>query len=592
MSTWFYNSLGIFIPVNSINTFRSFSNIESWHLTNINLLISLFFRHSRFGGTFIIKAVDSQANTGDPFQNEMVVSRQAANLNNLKTSMISTDDLKTIRKVGTKRPLTSRTLEDLHRYSSLKIRLILKKLAIQLIENSYNQFLNTAQVLVKNDAAETPDQETLFFIAADFFPKFAMEYGMDISMVSETINIDMVHLINRQLIKTMEGMQGDKANQRSWARRCNSIVKCYYSFLQILINPKKFNVADEKSEHFEKILNIISSIKSNVMYVQEYRDIIPTLIRLFNSNFAPTDLLNNLVLTADIFIKMVTEFSTEKGGKILVKAKDKKKRGKNRNPMDLPEKPLTFVDSDEQRKQAWEQSRDKLLNDPYEKLGFRVLPHSKDSDDRVNQTKTVLKIQIALHNRRVHYAWEMLKKSRDFWPECEDRFGNRDFTIDDDLGLLSEICLTDLEEQHATYKVSLRDGGDEVQNDKNDENGNSENPTKSGFDSTKSGDINTNIDEASDNEEYESANDSQEEMVAGAESVISVSDYVVKFAQYEMVKQYGLLLARFDTNSPKINHCLVKMLYRVGGMNQLIYTSKVHDLKRKTQMNLRFIQEN
>ena len=121
----------------------------------------------------------------------------------------------------------------------------------------------------------------------------------------------------------------------------------------------------------------------------------------------------------------------------------------------------------------------------------------------------------------------MLKKSRDFWPECEDRFGNRDFTIDDDLGLLSEICLTDLEEQHATYKVSLRDGGDEVQNDKNDENGNSENPTKSGFDSTKSGDINTNIDEASDNEEYESANDSQEEMVAGAESVISVSDYRV-----------------------------------------------------------------
>ena len=90
----------------------------------------------------------------------MIAHRQACT-----TAPLSLDNLKTKRKVGTKKALT---VQETERNSSVKHRLLLKKFAKELIETSFNNFTSTVDVLMKNNAA-TDDQETMFFIFIKIF---------------------------------------------------------------------------------------------------------------------------------------------------------------------------------------------------------------------------------------------------------------------------------------------------------------------------------------------------------------------------------------------------------------------------------------
>ena len=55
----------------------------------------------------------------------------------------------------------------------------------------------------------------------------------------------------------------------------------------------------------------------------------------------------------------------------------------------------------------------------------------------------------------------------------------------------------------------------------------------------------------------------------GPESAISFLDYLKKFCSIAVIQQYARLLDHFEYNQPKINHCIIKLFYRI-----------CHDLKQ------------
>ena len=96
-------------------------------------------------------------------------------------------------------------------------------------------------------------------------------------------------------------MSQDKSNQKSWARRCNYILKCYEKFLLLVNSPEKFLVKEtEQTSQEQKELNdknnktikeALSVIRLNCLYIPEYRESIPMLIRNYNSNYCSTELV-------------------------------------------------------------------------------------------------------------------------------------------------------------------------------------------------------------------------------------------------------------------------------------------------------------
>ena len=100
----------------------------------------------------------------------------------------------------------------------------------------------------------------------------------DIEYISQILTVEFVHLINRQIIKCHEGTQNDKTNQKRWSSRCNCAIQAYQAFLNFI------NVDSQKFDG-EVVQAAIKGIKSNILQVAEYREIIPMLIRTFNSNY-------------------------------------------------------------------------------------------------------------------------------------------------------------------------------------------------------------------------------------------------------------------------------------------------------------------
>ena len=92
-----------------------------------------FNRHSRFGGTFVVKNFKSIS------ENDMIYHK-----NERDTSRIELDAYKKAKKKPKNRkPLTDREVK---RRSTLSIRLGLKEFCIQFLENCYNPLMYAVKV--------------------------------------------------------------------------------------------------------------------------------------------------------------------------------------------------------------------------------------------------------------------------------------------------------------------------------------------------------------------------------------------------------------------------------------------------------------
>uniref|UniRef100_H2Y692 Timeless N-terminal domain-containing protein n=1 Tax=Ciona savignyi TaxID=51511 RepID=H2Y692_CIOSA len=418
---------------------------------------------------------------------------------------VSFDDGKTrLKKARNRRAL----VQDLPQCrSSLNIRKILKEFCNHMLDSSYNVLMRAVKDRLSREKAQDHD-ESYYFSAMSFFLEFNRNSNFRIELISETLQLETLHYLDMQMIDYFELMGTDKQEAEAWGKRLHMALRCYHEFLMTVHQMEQSNNPELK-EAAKVILN-------NVFYVVEYREIFLTLLRKFDERKQTRGFLKDLVKTTHLFLKMFENYCKSKR----VRVSKKKKKGKRNT---TKEKTLT----EEERALKWGDIQTELRDYLQEANSENttdirpadVFDPTSDLSEEDQQRTAVVKIQSHLHAGRCNESVTMLRVAREVWPE-KDIFGTTSMTNDEELTAMQEICLADL----------------------------------------------TNVvgEEAEMEEEQESEEEEELPPPRSTEIEFNYQDYLKKFADSKIMVQYVRLLKEFDRNDDHVNHCLVKMLHRVG----------------------------
>nr|XP_018907854.1 PREDICTED: protein timeless homolog [Bemisia tabaci] len=460
-------------------------------------------RHSRFGGTFVVKGIKS---IGD---RDMVVHKAPKEITQLTFDQ---------HKVQPKTPKNRLPMQDTQevRKSAYSIRLFLKEFCVEFLNGAYNPFMFAVREKISRGKAQ-PNDESYYFWALAFFMEFNRLYKFQVKLVSETLSVHIFHFVQSQLETWMEMMITDKKKIPVWSKRMHLALKAYKELLMTLAE------MDRSSD--EGVRASAKSIKSNLFYVSDYRDLIFVLFTKFTPLKFTRSYLIDLVETAHIFMKhleaycknthhMVVQTSKKTGKK---KKKKKSKKGAGAAAKKASARDLEMV---------WEmvgpevsallQNEDLI---PRDVVPFDATLEMSMGEQKVEAMK---KVRSLLKNGDVDQAVGLLRAAREVWPE-NDCFGNDDMDSSEELLAIREIFMTDIGEMTVAPDPDSDDSDD-----------------SSGID-----------------------DEERDEGMDVSEQNFSFIDFVRRFARPTSIQACCTLLEQFEKNSVATNHQLVKLLHRI-----------------------------
>ncbi|GFS11677.1 protein timeless-like [Elysia marginata] len=265
-------------------------------------------RHSRFGGTFVLKDIKSIS------ENDVIYHKPLC-----EVKRFSYDEGKNRKKISRNRaPIKT---DDPKRRSTLSMRLSLKEFCIQFLINAYNPLMRAVKDALTRKSTQDND-ETFYLWAMRFFMEFCRLHCKRVDFVSETMSMSAFHYIYTQLCTYYESVRLGKGEEcKVWGRRSHLALKAYQELLRTLDFMSRCE--DEQIRESAKV------IQSNVFYMMEYRDVFVTLLKNFKESQCSRAYLRDLVESTHIFLKMLETFT--KKNKNLVVQKKKKKRNKKKS---------------------------------------------------------------------------------------------------------------------------------------------------------------------------------------------------------------------------------------------------------------------
>ncbi|XP_078488452.1 protein timeless homolog [Ciona intestinalis] len=456
--------------------------------------------HSRFGGTFVHRGTKSISDERDLIVHKAV--RQC--------DKVTFDDGKAkLKKARNRRALVQ---DDVKCRSSLNIRNTLKEFCSRLLDSSYNVLMKAVKDRLSREKAQDHD-ETYYFWAMSFFLQFNRHCNFRVDLISETLQLETLHYLEMQMVTYFDLMGTDKDEAKAWGKRMHLTLRCYHEFLMTVHTMEQ--ASDTSLKEASKV------ILNNILYVVEYREIFLTLLRKFDERKQTRGFLKDVVKATHLFLKMFENYCKDNTVVVEKRIRSKKKKKKAKKPMG--ENNLT----EEERALKWGEVQTELREFLQETsqatseiLAADIFDPTSDQTEEEQQRTTVVKIQRYIHAGRCSEAVSMLRVARELWPE-KQIFGSPTMTSDEELTSLQEVCLADL----------------------------------------------TSVAAPQDNEESEEEQESDEEALPPPRSTeveFNYQDYLKKFADSRIMVQYVRLLKEFDQNDEHVNHCLVKMLHRVG----------------------------
>ncbi|TNN04912.1 Protein timeless, partial [Schistosoma japonicum] len=211
------------------------------------------------------------------------------------------------RKPKHRKPLVDRPV---HRRSILAVQLYLQSFCWQFLKFCYNPIMRTVQSGLTRQASQEND-ETYFLWTMQFFMAFCRVYRFRSDYISETLSVSIFHWIYDQVMNYREHLvinkRGGASNQRALqaARRLELSVASYKEFLICLnrmlnvtsadkiIQPEDEETQDSVEERLRLQANVAESIIANVLYVAEYQEVFPNLLRDYNEVFMSKEKTNN-----------------------------------------------------------------------------------------------------------------------------------------------------------------------------------------------------------------------------------------------------------------------------------------------------------
>ncbi|KAH8866591.1 Protein timeless like [Schistosoma japonicum] len=412
------------------------------------------------------------------------------------------------RKPKHRKPLVDRPV---HRRSILAVQLYLQSFCWQFLKFCYNPIMRTVQSGLTRQASQEND-ETYFLWTMQFFMAFCRVYRFRSDYISETLSVSIFHWIYDQVMNYREHLvinkRGGASNQRALqaARRLELSVASYKEFLICLnrmlnvtsadkiIQPEDEETQDSVEERLRLQANVAESIIANVLYVAEYQEVFPNLLRDYNEVFMSKDYLCDLIEGSHLFITLLSNKICGNSKSIVVKRRRVHRRKKhpskprektNNNRTILNQEPETVRIS--RLEQQWSSQLEGPLIEIL--LGSAYRDSEQDeSDDDMNDTRlfdattgnsedqqlksAIHRVQAALFAGSAKIALSMAKRMWRLWPEIAPITVEEDnSTIDagraaglrpeclNILGALRQIHMTELEEVPSDSSPS--DGSDD-----------------------------------------------------------------------------------------------------------------------------------
>ncbi|XP_053603776.1 protein timeless homolog [Plodia interpunctella] len=458
-------------------------------------------RHSRFGGTYVVKNMKSISN------NELICLKPLNKIANL--------DFNGSKKSKYVKPKNRRPVESgiLERRSAFAVRLFLKEFCIEFLNSSYNPLMHYVKdVLVRAKAQQ--NDESYYLWAVKFFMEFNRGHHFQVGLVSETMSVSMFHYVQQQMEKYYDMIKVEKKKFSSWVRRLHLSLRAYKELLNTLLAMEKST--DSSVKESAKVL------KSNIFYVLEYREFILSIFLNYDENKMPRSYLVDLVETVHLFLKMLEHYCKKTG--LVVQKKVRKKKSKKQKPR----KSTAAVTTPVVEVPAWEEVRPQLATVLSAGVDEHPPPFDAASDVPIDQQKEdcMKNIQKLMRGYKFEDAVGMFRAAREVWPE-EGIFGVSGIAEDEELDMLETIYNTDL--------------GVEITAPPAESNENEEN---------------TDYDDEEEEEEERSA--------AIEETDFDFKDFALRFCHPRVISACVYLLERYDKNLPHTNHCAIKMLHRVA----------------------------
>ncbi|XP_047405854.1 protein timeless homolog [Sciurus carolinensis] len=457
-------------------------------------------RHSRFGGSYIVKGLKSIG------ERDLIFHKGLHNLQNY-----SSDLGKQPRRVPKRRQAAQEL--SIQRRSALNVRLFLRDFCSEFLENCYNRLMGLVKDHLLREKAQQHD-ETYYMWALAFFMAFNRAASFRPGLVSETLSVRTFHFIEQNLTNYYEMMLTDRKEASSWARRMHLALKAYQELLAT-VNEMDMS-PDEAVRESSRI------IKNNIFYVLEYRELFLALFRKFDERCQPRSFLRDLVETTHLFLKMLERFCRSRGN-LMVQNK-RKKRKKKKKVLDQAVASGNVPYTPEELETMWPTLAEQLqccAQDPDLSVDY-VVPFDAASEVPVEEQRAeaMVRIQDCLLSGQAPQALALLRSAREVWPEG-DVFGSPNISPKEEMQLLKQILSAPLPRQQG--------------------------PEERGTE-----------------EEEEEEEEEELQVVQVSEKEFNFLDYLKRFACSTIVRAYVLLLRSYQQNSAHTNHCVVKMLHRLA----------------------------
>ncbi|XP_033732500.1 protein timeless homolog isoform X2 [Pecten maximus] len=462
-------------------------------------------RHSRFGGTYVVKNMKSIS------ERDVIFHKAQHDVSNL-----SFDVNKKPKKIAKNRqPIKDK---DLVRRSTLSIRLGLKEFCVQFLENCYNPLMYAVKDVLNHERTQEHD-ETYYLWSIRFFMEFCRHHSKRVELVSETMSVQAFHYIQVQMIQYYEMQMMEKKEAIVWGKRVHLALKAYQELLLTLD-------AMDRSKN-PQLMESSKVLKGNIFYMMEFRDIFLTLLRKFNQSQQSRTYLKDLVETTHLFLKMLDN-ETQRNSHLVVQSK--KKKNKKRQKKDVSKE---NIEPQEHTPQQLEDMWDDLSTDlsslfqgrgeiPTDVSPFDAASEIEEEQQRVN---AMISIQDALRHSQPGNGIALLRAAREIWPE-RNEFGSVDISPEEEFMALREIFMATLPRAPPESQV--------------------EETTMDGY------------------EEGAEVEEEETRATSVSEQEFNFKEFVNKFSSGNILKCYVLLLADFDKNTTHTNHCVIKMLHRVS----------------------------
>ncbi|XP_057614159.1 protein timeless homolog isoform X1 [Chionomys nivalis] len=467
-------------------------------------------RHSRFGGSYIVKGLKSIG------ERDVVFHKGLHNLQNY-----SSDLGKQPRRVPKRRQAAQEL--SVHRRSALNVRLFLRDFCSEFLENCYNPLMGAVKDHLLRERAQQHD-ETYYMWALAFFMAFNRTASFRPGFVSETLSVRTFHFVEQNLTNYYEMMLTDRKDAASWARRMHLALKAYQELLAT-VNEMDMS-PDEAVRESSRI------IKNNIFYMMEYRELFLALFRKFDERYHPRSFLRDLVETTHLFLKMLERFCRHRGN-LMVQNK-RKKRKKKKKVQDQGVASGNVSAGPGELEAMWPALEEQLLRcaqDP-ELSVDSVVPFDAASEVPVEEQRVdaMVRIQDCLLAGQAPQALALLRSAREVWPEGSV-FGSPLISPGEEMQLLRQILTAPLPRQQEPIEGDAE-------------------------------------------EEEEEEEEEELQVVQVSEKEFNFLDYLKRFACSAIVRAYVLLLRSYRQNSAHTNHCVAKMLHRLAhdlGMEALLF---------------------